>query len=704
MSFSKPRRRPVDLTHYSGLDGLRGLAVAAVVLYHAGLSWIVGGFLGVELFFVLSGFLITSLLVAEWRRTETIMLGAFWARRARRLLPALLALVAVIGLYYAIAGPDHTIPGLKGDGIATLFYFGNWHQIASGSSYFAATGPVSPLQHTWSLAIEEQFYLVWPLLVLGIMWLASRRARSDAARVRSLRVLLLVSLIGALASAVEMALLFHGSKGVNRVYYGTDTRAFSLLIGASLAIWRSLRNGTRSGAAEILTARRRRMLDAGAGLALVSLAAGMIFANGSSSWLYPYGFLLTDLAGVALILTAVSRPWAPVSRLLSVTPLRKLGAISYGLYLWHFPLFQWLDEGSTGLSGTPLLILRLAVALGVSTVSYVVIEQPIRQRRLPRRIVRSLTPVAAGGALACLLLGSALSSVSFSDADAKALPKPPASMAGDQGPCAVKLTDSSSQGLAPLPMATAAQTEYKALGYHTLTWSGTSTVNFKTCPPPKVLLVGDSLGYTLGVGMMENEQRYGLELDNAAILGCAFTNVGSLQVSDVWQPQSAGCGDALSTWGKQATTIGAKAVIVELGYRDQFNWKINGKIEHLGEAAFDTRLQKEIDDYVKVLGADGRKVIFLSVPWSKPPANTNGSPSVAGTPARHQAINAMIDKAAVGHSNVRVLNLDSVVSPHNKYTGNVNGKLCRFDGIHFTLYCSTLLQPSVLDDVRSAIG
>jgi hypothetical protein len=105
-----------------------------------------------------------------------------------------------------------------------------------------------------------------------------------------------------------------------------------------------------------------------------------------------------------------------------------------------------------------------------------------------------------------------------------------------------------------------------------------------------------------------------------------------------------------------------------------------------------------------VLGADGRKVIFLSVPWSKPPANTNGSPSVAGTPARHQAINAMIDKAAVGHSNVRVLNLDSVVSPHNKYTGNVNGKLCRFDGIHFTLYCSTLLQPSVLDDVRSAIG
>jgi hypothetical protein len=143
---------------------------------------------------------------------------------------------------------------------------------------------------------------------------------------------------------------------------------------------------------------------------------------------------------------------------------------------------------------------------------------------------------------------------------------------------------------------------------------------------------------------------------------------------------------------------------VQLGYRDQFDWKIHGKVEHLGEKAFDTRLQKQIDDYVKVLGAHGRKVLFLSVPWSKPPANPNGSPSVAGTPARHTAINAMIDKAATGHANVSVLNIDTVVSPHDKYQGTVNGKLCRFDGIHFTLYCSTLLQPSVLGDVRKLLG
>ncbi len=171
MSQSVPAGRRTQQSHYRGLDGLRGLAVAMVVLYHGGLSWAQGGFLGVEAFFVLSGFLITSLLVGEWGRSRSIELGAFWARRARRLLPALLVLVSVIGIYYAVAGPSQAVPGLKGDGLSTLLYAGNWHQISTGSSYFGATGPVSPLKHTWSLAIEEQFYLFWPLLLFAVLWL-----------------------------------------------------------------------------------------------------------------------------------------------------------------------------------------------------------------------------------------------------------------------------------------------------------------------------------------------------------------------------------------------------------------------------------------------------------------------------------------------------------------------------------------------------
>ena len=220
--------------YYGGLDGLRALAVVAVLLYHGGVSWAGGGFLGVEVFFVLSGFLITSLLVLEWGRASRIGLGAFWARRARRLLPALLCMVTVIGVYYALAGPSNAVPGLKADGIATLLYFGNWHQIFTQSNYFAATGPISPLQHTWSLAIEEQFYIFWPALLLSVLWfagrLSSRRSRWE------LRALLIFSVACAVASAIDMALLFDGGRGLNRVYYGTDTRAFSLLTGASFAI------------------------------------------------------------------------------------------------------------------------------------------------------------------------------------------------------------------------------------------------------------------------------------------------------------------------------------------------------------------------------------------------------------------------------------------------------------------------------------
>src|ERR1700756_2353944 len=234
-----PSRRPhVSLPHLGGLDGLRGIAVVAVILYHGGVSWAPGGLLGVELFFVLSGFLITSLLLAEWTRSATIVLRAFWARRARRLLPALFALVLAIGVYYALGGPTQAVPNLENDGLSTLLYFNNWHQIANGTNYFAASGPISPLQHTWSLAIEEQFYVVWPLFVLAVLGLG--RARGASGR-RSLQILLGLSVAGAIASGGETAMLFDGGHGLDRVYYGTDTRATGLLLGASLALGVTIR-------------------------------------------------------------------------------------------------------------------------------------------------------------------------------------------------------------------------------------------------------------------------------------------------------------------------------------------------------------------------------------------------------------------------------------------------------------------------------
>jgi peptidoglycan/LPS O-acetylase OafA/YrhL len=724
VSSEPTNRRAAGATHYSALDGLRGIAVLAVLLYHGGVAWAPGGFLGVEVFFVLSGFLITSLLVAEWQRSSTIALGAFWARRARRLLPALFCLVAVIGIYYAIAGASHAVPGLKGDGISTLAYFNNWHQIAAGSSYFAATGPVSPLEHTWSLAIEEQFYLVWPLIVLGVLWLASRRGRASENRRRPLTVLLALSLAGAVASAVDMALLFDGGRNLDRVYYGTDTRAGSLLIGASLAIWLAIR-GARGQTADPAgpTPVRDRLrsvsnrLPGVAGLpavgalpalaafpALAALPVAIAFVNGTTTGMYPYGLVGLDAMVVLLILAAVRFPTSAAARMLGVGPLRALGKISYGVYLWHFPLFLWLSAGATEISGTRLLALRLAVTFAVSIASYFLIEQPIRQRRRPVWLIRALTPLAAGGSLAAILLASASSALPVGVPAADTLPQPPPQLRGDDAACTVTLNDAPTYGTAPIPASKETQFEYNALGYHQLTWSGSAQKTFQTCPPKRVLLIGDSLAFTLGVPWLGNEQSYGIQLTDAALLGCAFTTQGELNVAGTWEGQSEGCPDELEEWAKEERTLHPQAVVVELGYRDQFDWRINGKIVHLGQAAFDSYVQKQIDRMVQVLGANGTKILFLSVPYTHPPDLPDGSAAPAASPARHALINEMLASEARRHANVQVLDLDPTISPGGHYDANVNGQLCRFDGVHFTVYCSELLEPQVLGDVRKLVG
>ena len=698
------RRRPhIALPHYAGLDGLRALAVLAVLLYHGGVSWSGGGFLGVEMFFVLSGFLITSLLVAEFAESGRIALRAFWARRARRLLPALFALVAAIGVYYALGGPTKAIPGLQGDGIATLLYVSNWHQVAAGTNYFAASGPVSPLQHTWSLAIEEQFYVLWPLIVLGVLALVRRRGASER---RSLQVVLGLSVAGAVAASVEMALLFASGRGLDRVYYGTDTRATGLLLGASLAIALALRRRWPATTAPRFPPRWRRHAPAAAGLvALPLLAAGIVLADGDDAWVYPFGMLATDGAMIVLIAAVVLRPRAAVARLLALAPLRGLGQISYGLYLWHFPLFLWLDESSTGVRGTPLLILRLGVTLAVSAISYVVVEQPIRQRRRPAWVVRGLAPVGAGAAVVSLLMASAASSLPVGVPAAAKLPKAPARLMGSEGPCQVSLSDSPQLGTAPVGADKVAKFEYGALGKSTLVWNGSATRTFETCPPKRVLVIGDSLAFTLGAPMMDDEDRYGVQLSNAALLGCAFSTRGELDVNGTWEDPPAGCSTALEQWARDIKRVQAEEVVVELGYRDEFDWRWNDKVVHLGVPAFDAYLQRQIDRYVQVLGRGGVKVLFGSVPYTHPPDRADGTPAPAASPARHAQINAMLQAEARRHpATVRVLDLDRTVSPDNHYDARVKGQLCRFDGIHFSVFCAKLLEPTVLGEARKLLA
>ncbi len=385
----------VRLPYLPGLDGLRAVAVVAVLLYHADLSWIPGGFLGVEIFFVISGYLITALLLMEWRELGRVDLKKFWLRRARRLLPALYLLLAVT-LTYAVVFLPGEVARLRDDVIAALGYVTNWYLVLGHESYFEAIGRPSLLKHLWSLAVEEQFYLLWPpVLALGLS-LGAERWRQ--------RRVLFVALSGAIASAVLMAILYRPEVDPSRVYFGTDTRATGLLLGAALAfLWTPWPLPEREGyptirglplyrQATIWGRLRRRwgwtvplLLDlAGLG-ALLGLIAFCLRLGEYQPLLYRGGLALVGVA-TAFVIMACVHPHARLGKyLLGLLPLRWLGVRSYGIYLWHWPVFMITRPHlDVPLDGLPLLALRLGLTLVLADLSYRYVETPIRKGALER--------------------------------------------------------------------------------------------------------------------------------------------------------------------------------------------------------------------------------------------------------------------------------------------------------------------------------
>ncbi len=359
------RRRA--LPYLPGLDGLRAISVIAVLLYHADLPWIPGGFLGVEVFFVISGYLITTLLLTEWEATGRIHPGRFWLRRARRLLPALFAMLIATSAYAVLWLPDE-LARLRGDLAAAFTYVTNWYLILRRESYFEAAGRPSLLKHLWSLAVEEQFYILWPLL-LGLVLRFGRRRGAFWATLG----------LGFLSAAAMMALYVPGSDP-SRPYYGTDARAAGLLFGAAYAFaWRPWLAPQGIG-------RRTRWLADILGIAALVAIVGLFrLVEESGAFLYRGGFPLLDGLTLALI-GAAAVPTCVLARCLGYAPLRWLGLRSYAIYLWHWPVYlvtrSWVD---VALDGWALLALRSLVTLALAEISYRWVEQPIRKGELGRR-------------------------------------------------------------------------------------------------------------------------------------------------------------------------------------------------------------------------------------------------------------------------------------------------------------------------------
>lgn len=359
--------RPVEggSSYNAGLDGIRALAVLGVIAYHLNFGWASGGLLGVAVFFVLSGYLITDLLIAQLRRRGAGSLGQFWLRRARRLLPALFLMLIVVTLWVTLLDRSQ-LPALRSDFLPAVFYFSNWWYIFHHISYFQQYGPPSPLGHLWSLAIEEQFYLVWPLALLAALrWVHDKR------------VLIATILTLAAGSAIEMAFLFVPYTDPTRVYDGTDTRAFELLIGAALAVaW------PRDRQFRPLTRRARTVLEVLGG-AMVAAIVVMYWRTGQyDPFLYRGGMVLLSVCTAALIALCV-HPGTRVGKVLGVGPLRWIGERSYGIYLWSVPIIVLTTPTGAKQNLWRDLLQVIAIA-AVSALSWRFFEQPIRHGALGR--------------------------------------------------------------------------------------------------------------------------------------------------------------------------------------------------------------------------------------------------------------------------------------------------------------------------------
>lgn len=449
-----------------GLDGLRAIAVLAVIAYHLEFGWAPGGLLGVGIFFTLSGYLITDILLAHMARRDMQLID-FWLGRARRLLPALFLMLVVVVAWVTVFGPAQ--PSKFRDAvIAAALYVSNWQLIFQHVSYFARFGAPEPLGHLWSLAVEEQFYILWPfLLLLGTRFI--REAPGAPAGVRPR--LAVATLVLAAASAIAMAVLYHPSFDPSRVYDGTDTRAFELLAGAALAmVWPSRKLTLK------IAADARNILDGAGAVGLVVIALMIWRTNQYSSFIYHGGLVLLSIA-TALVVAALAHPASRLGMLLGWAPLRWIGMRSYGIYLWHFPIIVLTSPSGPHSPGLLRDALQVGATFGIAALSWRFVEEPVRHGALGRigkrlrsqgwqpDLVSQRGWVAVGAGAAVLLValvglaGTALDpnaepAVVSSSAVASPVPAPQTIAAGEpaipgQSSChsVVHIGDSTSEGL-----------------------------------------------------------------------------------------------------------------------------------------------------------------------------------------------------------------------------------------------------------------
>lgn len=628
---------------------------------HGGVPGVPGGFIGVDVFFVLSGFLITALLLDELGRTGGIDLPDFWVRRARRLLPALIVMVLAVVVLRELF-PSEAVAAIRDDAVAAFFWAANWVFVFRDTDYFTQGDTPSPLQHTWSLAVEEQYYVVWPLVLVVVAMLLAwlTRRRPDRPSLRTVRMVIFgLAAAGAVASAVEACLLV-SEESLNRVYFGTDTRVQALLVGAAAAAllvrdWSGL---ARYGV-QLRSRWARWLAQLLPVIGVTMLAVVAHFATGGAPEFRRGLLIVVAVATVFVVAPVALEQRGFVARVLALPPLVWLGVISYGVYLWHWPIFLALNGERTGLTGLPLFAIRAVATVAVAAMSWWLIEQPIRRWR-PAHVpqLRLATATLATAAVATTVVVPV-----------------GINQGGDRPP-------------GPEVLAAAVHPEVPVeVGGGARVAPGTR----------RVAVFGDSMAWTM---MRYLPPTPGFSFMDFTTIGCGIARGGPYRSTGETLTQKPECETWPARWAHRINHAKPDVALLIIGRWEVVDRVNEGHWTHVGDPAFDNYLGGELRRALDILSSTGAPVVVTTAACSRRGEQPDGSLYPEDEPDRVEAWNTLLRRVVGQRRNVTVLDLYEKLCPGGGYTNKVDGIRMRMDGLHPTPEAVKWLTPWLEDALR----
>ena len=681
-------RAVTPMGYQPGLDGLRAISVIAVILYHAGFGWMTGGFLGVEVFFVVSGYLITSLLIDERESSGSVSLRGFWTRRARRLFPALAVVLVAVTLWALLAGTAEQAAQVKRDLPWAVGYLANWGQIVGEVPYFSAVDPPL-LRHLWSLAVEEQWYVLWPFAFLGLMLIRRRRVQ-----VAVMAVAVVASWVLMWVAHRNAPTEFLGWDPTNFAYLSTVTRASGLLLGALAAfVWRPWRDPRGAE-------RASRPLDLAAGVAVGVLVAAFIGAHLTEGYMYPWVMGLTSVASLVAILVVVHPAAIGARWLFGADWLTAIGRRSYGLYLWHWPIF--VIVGATSGSWGRFLLGSL-ITVVIAEVSYRVIETPVRRGVLGRwwgeRSGSRVRWVPVGGAVACVaVLGVSVAAVDDFDI----------AVGGEEVEFSLDATDllGATTTSTTTTTTTVPDSEVTVTTATTTSTTSTSTTT-TTLPvlPRSVALVGDSTARALGLNLPSGIEET-FTMVNGGQDGCSVWDTGSIVSSMGVRRPFAGCSGWQERWAEFAD--GMDVALVVIGAWDVYDMvDIDGAgaepevITPFGSELWDELFVANLQSGIDAMRAVNAEVGLLEVACMRPQESPGqGFPPTPerGDDERVAHLNELLAAVAADDEHVHF------VAGPTEWCGDeeISADLgYRWDGVHvYTLGANLIMETIAADLLR----